>query len=161
MKSNKMFLVLPAFALVLMGGVYTSSYASTTQYPRGQVLTAEQKSVINTMRTLHMQGKHEEARALAVQNGMVKQGFGQRPSMQVMKRNHSAIHDAIINKNFSAFSVAVAGTPLASKVTEPVFLKLTEAHDLRAKGDHAGAQKIMQDLGLQGFGGLHKAKKNK
>ncbi len=156
-----MFLVLPAFALVLMGGVYTSSYASTTQYPRGQVLTAEQKSVMTTIRTLHEQGKHEEARVLAIQNGIAKQGFGRRPAMQAMKHNHTAVHDAITNKNFTAFSAAVAGTPLASKVTEPVFLKLVEAYELRVKGDHAGAQKIMQDLGMQEFGGLHKVKKNK
>lgn len=153
--------VMPLLALVALSG--GNAFASEAQIenmtPRTRVQLSEtQKTVLAQIKTLHEQGKIEEAKALAKSSGipkLLKPFRGEHKNHANKWPNHEnrkKIDEALTNKDFSSFKILIANTPFASTVTESIFFKLAEAHALREKGDHEGARKIMDELGFKGHG---------
>ena len=70
-------------------------------------------------------------------------GEGRRGPSQEVK-------EAIESGDYNTFKEAASGTPLAEKITEENFSKLSEAHKLREEGKHEEAKAIMEELGLKG-----------
>jgi hypothetical protein len=105
------------------------------------------------MRAAH-QARVSERLAQAVANGRLTQAeadarIAKRAAHQVKRE---AVRVAIENNDYSAWSTAMAGTPLADKVTPETFARLVEAHNLREAGDHEAAREIMEELGLKKAG---------
>lgn len=69
-----------------------------------------------------------------------------------MKAQREAENAALDDNDYTAFQTAVAGSPMADKLTEDVFAKLVQIRQLEKSGDHEGAMKLRQELGDAGFG---------
>ena len=149
--------VMPLLALVALSGATAFaadvSTADTSFRSRIQI-TEAQKTILAQIKTLHEQGKDDEARVLAKSSGIPKllkplRG-GHKDHQWPNHENRKKIDTAFVNNDFEAFKLLIANTPFASSVTEATFAKLVEAHALREKGDHEGARKIMKELGFKG-----------
>lgn len=151
--------VMPLLALVALssGSAFASEAQTENMAPRARIqLSENQKTILAQIKTLYEQGKTEEAKALAKSSGipkLLKPFRGSHKDHQWPNHeNRKKIDEALANKDFNLFKTLIANTPFASIVTEETFLKLAEAHDLREKGDHEGARKIMEALGFKGHG---------
>lgn len=152
--------VMPLLALVALSGATTfAADASVTDTLRPRVqITEAQKTVLAQIKTLHDQGKIDEARALAQSSGIpsllkpFRGGHKDHNNKWPNHENRKKIDEALTNKDFATFKTLIANTPFSSVVTEATFVRLAEAHALRAKGDHEGARKIMDELGFKGPG---------
>lgn len=153
--------VMPLLALVALSGATAfaadASATDTIFRPRTQ-MTDAQKTVLTQIKTLHEQGKIEEAKALAKSSGIPKLlkpfrgGHKDHANKWPNHENRKKIDEALANKDFNLFKTLIANTPFAATVTEEIFLKLAEAHALQEKGDHEGARQIMDQLGFKGHG---------
>jgi len=64
--------------------------------------------------------------------------------------NRAAVEDAIRNKNFKAFSAAIAGSPAEENIgTEKAFRAIIEAHNLHREGKHKLAKQALEDAGIE------------
>ncbi len=80
-----------------------------------------------------------------------------------MEAKRTQIDAALDANDYAAFQTAVAGSPMADKVTADTFAKLVEIRKLDKAGDHAGAKKLRDELkaagigpmGMGGMGGHH------
>lgn len=128
-----------AIAAIVGGGVYTASAASTQteQSSMRAQLTDAQKQILAQIKTLREAGKDTEADALAKANGLDK-GFKLRPKpTEAQLKTMSAIKSAIENGDYSAFTTAIAGTPVAGKVDQATFTELVNVHTLRKQAETA------------------------
>lgn len=153
--------VMPLLALIALSGgnAFASEAQTENMAPRARMQLSEtQKTVLAQIKTLHAEGKIEEAKTLAKSSGipkLLKPFRGDHKNNGNKWPNHEnrkKIDQALTNKDFATFKTLIANTPFASTVTEEVFLKLAEAHALRDKGDNEGARKIMDGLGFKGHG---------
>ncbi|MFZ2151967.1 MAG: hypothetical protein WAV09_02545 [Minisyncoccia bacterium] len=153
--------VMPLLALVALSGptVFAADVSTTNTSFRPRVqITEAQKTVLAQIKTLHEQGKIEEAKALAKSSGIPKLlkpfrgGHKDHANKWPNHENRKKIDVALENNDFATFKTLIANTPFASVVTEATFTKLVTAHALREKGDHEGARKIMDELGFKGHG---------
>lgn len=153
--------VMPLLALVALSGgsAFASEVQTENTAPRARVQLSEtQKTVLAQIKTLHEQGRIEEAKALAKSSGipkLLKPFRGDHKNHTNKWPNHEnrkKIDGALANKDFNLFKTLIVSTPFASIVTEETFFKLAEAYALREKGDYEGARKIMNELGFKGHG---------
>lgn len=150
--------VMPLLALIALSGATTFA-ANPLQtegilYPRVEI-TEAQKAILGQIKTLHDEGKFDEARELAKSSGLPKllKPFRGAHKDHANKwpnhENRKKIDDALKNNDFATFKTLIANTPFATVVTEDTFAKLVQAHALREKGDHEAARKIMEELGFK------------
>lgn len=101
------------------------------------------------MRAAH-ELRQQERLATEVANGNITQEEADaRLAKQAEHKAHmDASRTALENNDFDAFSAAVAGTPMETKVDAKTFAKMVEAHNLREAGDHEGARAIMDAIGI-------------
>ncbi|GEM_PF-2326880 len=94
--------------------------------------------------------KRQERMDGAVSNGRMtqEQANKHKAEMAGHQGNREAIQIALENSDYDAWSTAVAGTPMAEKVSIENFSKIIEAHKLREAGNHEEASTIMQELGF-------------
>ncbi len=93
-------------------------------------------------------------------------GVDQKVLGEQMRSQHEAKRkamDAALDANdYAAFQTAVAGSPMADKLTTDVFAKLVEIRKLEKSGDREGAMKLRKELGTEagfrgpGMGGDHR-----
>lgn len=128
-----------AIAAIVGGSTYaTAAQAQTTEtVSMRQQLTDAQKQILEQIKTLRSEGKDTEAEALAKAHGLDK-GFKRRPKPTAEEiKTMTAIKNAIEVGSYSAFTTAIAGTPLAEKVDETTFNELKGVHDLRTQAQNA------------------------
>lgn len=155
--------VMPLLALVALSGA-TAFAADPSQFSDGfrpkVEITEAQRVILTQIKTLHDEGKFDEARELAKSSGIPKllKPFRGAHKDHANKwpnhENRKKIDEALTNNDFATFKTLIANTPFASVVTEQTFAKLVEAHALREKGDHEAARKIMEELGFKGPGSI-------
>jgi len=104
-------------------------------------LTTEQQETVQQARELRAEGNIEEARELIgeVRDEVRADRFAHR----------EAVKEAIENNDYNAFQNLVTGARFGVDVTEGVFAKMVEAHELRQAGDIEGARSIMKELGIE------------
>lgn len=153
--------VMPLLALVALSGAtaFAADPSVIDTAPRARVqITEAQKTVLAQIKTLHSEGKIEEARALAQSSGIPKLlkpfrgGHKDHGNKWPNHENRKKIDEAFTNKDFVTFKTLIANTPFATVVTEETFTKLVQAHVLREAGDKEGSRKIMEELGFKGPG---------
>lgn len=84
-------------------------------------------------------------------------GMGSGGGQPKGPEHRGQIHTIIESGDYEAFKTLTAGHPFGEKITQEQFVKLQEAHELRASGDHEGARAIMDELGLKPpHRGIHK-----
>ena len=141
---------------------YNSWLKAIGDKPIGDKITEENFSKIVEMNNLMKEGKVEEAQVIADELGIRKGEFGGRMmgvkfgKGDFMGMNEDA-RNALDNNDYTAWSEAVAGSPVADKINEDNFSKLVESHKLMQEGQikFDEAQKIREELGLnigRGFG---------
>lgn len=150
-----------AIAAIVGTGVYTASAASTTTEKtsmRAQ-LTDAQKQILAQVKALREAGKDTEAEALAKANGLDK-GFKLRPKpTEAQLKAMTTIKSAIEANDYSAFTTAIAGTPVAEKVDQATFVELVAVQSLRKQAETAekafvtNHQDLMMIIGPMGHGG--------
>lgn len=131
-----------ALAFIVGGVGVTSAYNNVGR----QDLTDEQKTVLDQMHDLRMNGDFEGADALREQAGLPERGMGRGNSM--MNENREAVRTAIENNDFTAFKEATKDHPMMNDVTAETFAKMVEAHKLMDNGDFEGGRAIMDELGI-------------
>lgn len=114
-------------------------------------LTDAQKTVLDQMHDLRMDGKFDEANALREQSGLPQMGRGRGQSAE-MQAHREVVQTALENNDYQAFLTAIDGTPREEGMTPEIFAKMREAHTLREAGDFDGARAIMDELGIGGKG---------
>lgn len=143
MKTKKMFKKGSALtAAMIVGGVGVTGALAFA--PAN--FTATQQDTIKQAHELRADGNMEEARELM------------HEMRDEMKADRFAIKEtvkeAVENNDYDAFRSVAANTPMADEVTEEMFSKIVEAHELREAGDREGAREIMKELGIK-KGGKH------
>jgi hypothetical protein len=119
-------------------------------------LTDEQTTALEEAAAIR-EAAHEEAAQVLEDAGIDETKM--REIHTAMREAHqesfAAVKTAIENNDYTAFTAAVADSPMAEAIdSETDFTKLVEAHELREAGDHDGARAIMEELGLEGRGGF-------
>jgi hypothetical protein len=150
-----------AIAAIVGGGAYSASTANaqTEKTSMRQQLTDAQKQILEQIKTLRNEGKDIEADALAKTNGLDK-GFKNRPKpTEAQIKAMAGIKAAIEANDYNAFSLAIAGTPVAGKVDQATFNELVNVHTLRNQAQTAEKafvdkhQDLMMLIGPGGHGG--------
>lgn len=146
---------LAALTVAVSLGAVTLAKAAAPNPNNGQnqrpAITADQQATLDQVRSLREEGKFAEAKDLAKQAGLP---FGMMMRRNAWQKNGKvgeqadAVRTAIENNDYQAFVKATANAPFADKVTEEMFSKMVEAHNLRASGDLEGAKAIMDELEL-------------
>lgn len=142
-----------ALAFVIGGVGVSSAYnglenGNSTTRPE---LTDAQKTILDQMHDLRMDGKFDEANALREQLGFPQMGRGRGQSAE-MQAHREVVETALENNDYQAFLTAIDGTPREEEMTSEIFAKMREAHTLREAGDFEGARAIMDELGIGGRG---------
>lgn len=152
-----------AIAAIVGSTTYSASTANaeTQNSSMRQQLIDAQKQILEQIKTLRNQGKDIEADALARANGLDK-GFKHRPKPTVAQmKTMSRIKSAIEANDFKAFSLAIAGTPVAKRVDQATFDELTNVHALRTQAQSAEKafvdkhKDLMMLIAPVGRGGSH------
>ncbi len=144
MKLSKITIL--ALALIMAGVGVSSAYAGVFG-ERQQNLTDEQKAILEQVRELKEAGNYEEARELAQEVGL------RNKKHRMMYENKEEVKIALENNDYSAFQELTTDKPFAGEITEEIFAKMVEAHQLRLAGDYEGAKAIHDELGLKkGYG---------
>ena len=73
---------------------------------------------------------------------------GQRDGQDSRNENREEIHEAFENNDYQTFKEITSDAPFSDQITEEIFEKIAEAHELRQSGDHEGAKGIMESLGI-------------
>ncbi|MBY0310076.1 hypothetical protein K2Q16_02955 [Patescibacteria group bacterium] len=148
MQSSKSLLIaIAAFAVTATGA---QAFVGSDVLLRAG-LTTEQVSAFQEARTLRIEGEVEKARDVLVQAGIDEEALA-----AVRKAAHVArlaMHQALKDGDYAAFTQAIKDTPLADIITtEADFELFAEAHELKRSGAHTEAQEIFENLGLPGRG---------
>ncbi len=146
MKINKLNILIAVaiFGLSVVGGGYSVKAMS-----QRNALTDKQKEALEEIRELRRAGDIEGAKKLAEENNLPEARKGKGP---FFGKNADAVRDAIEKNDYNAFISAIGDHPEKDKITEAVFAKIVEAHNLRISGKVAEAQKIMNEIGLGPIG---------
>lgn len=128
MQSKSLLIAIAAFAVTATG---VHAYSGSPLMNRAG-LTKVQKEAIEEARELRAAGDHTAARDRLVAAGITDEQL--RVMHKIASETKSAIHQAILDKDYAAFQRAVVGLPLADIVTSQAdFEQFCEAHALRAK----------------------------
>jgi hypothetical protein len=130
-----------AIAAIVGGSTYMASTAqaegTSTSSSMRQQLTDAQKQILAQIKTLRDAGKDTEAEALAKANGLDK-GFKHRPkATDAQLKSMTAIKAAIDANDYSAFTTAISGTPMAGKVDQATFSEIVNVQALRKQAQSA------------------------
>lgn len=146
MNSKSLLIAIAALALTATG-----AQAFSGDMLRRANLTEEQRAAFEVARELQAEGNTEAAKEILLEAGINEEVIERLRSAMAKHGAHQAVHDALAIGDYSAFVLAIAGTPLADIITsEADFERFKEAHDARQVGDRDGAKKIMEELGFPG-----------
>lgn len=143
--------IIAPVALFLVATSAAFAFNGTDWSSLGLNLSDSQISALDKAQSIR-QKADEEAKTVLQNAGIDEDTMRQIHDAQrsAMQKNHEAVESAVESGDYNAFVAAVAGTPLADKITsEADFNKFVEAHNLRKSGDTAGAEKIMSELGIE------------
>lgn len=147
MQAKTLLIPIAAFALSATG---VSAFNSDVLQKAG--LSQEQIQAFETAHELRKEGDKEKARDVLAEAGI---DLSTMESVREAMHEHkdalrSAIHEAVLNDDFSAFTIAIADSPLSEIVTtEADFELFKEAHLLHEEGAHQEARAIMEELGFE------------
>ena len=146
MNSKSLLIAIAALALTASGAqAFTGSALSTAG------LTDEQQAAFETARELREEGDVTKARDVLVKAGIDEATLRKVRTAMHNERHaeHEAMESALSANDFTAFTVAIADSPLQDLITnEDDFQSFKEAHDLMESGDAAGAKEIFDNLGI-------------
>ncbi len=151
MKSKSLIMAVAAFAVTATGA---HAYTGTDILEKAG-LSQDQIEAVQEARELRQSGEIEEARDVLIEAGIsadtlrsIRESI--REHRQEFRHEHrEEVREAVEEGDYEAFKEAVAGLPLADKITsEADFNLLVEAHELRQAGDLEAAKEIMDQLGL-------------
>ena len=111
--------------------------------------TEENFATMIEVHQLMKDGKYEEAKQLMKDADLGVMGHkmkGMKGGMDPETRD--AMREVLDNADFEAFKELMGDKPMADELTEEVFSKFVEAHQLREAGDHEGARAIKEELGF-------------
>lgn len=146
MNSKSLLIAIAALALTATNA---QAFSRNTLVTAG--LTADQQAAFEVARELRLEGDFTAARDILVEAGIDAETLEKVRSAMQEERDTSkvAIKIAIDENDFQAFTLAIAGTPLADVITsEADFQSFKQAHALRDAGDKVGAKEIFSELGL-------------
>jgi protein-disulfide isomerase-like protein with CxxC motif len=146
MNSKSLLVAIAALALTATSAQAFSSNALVTAG-----LTEEQQAAFAVARELREEGDVTGARDILVEAGIDAKTLDKVRSAMHKERDsrRAAVKAALEADDFTAFTVAISGTPLAEVITsEEDFQSFRQAHELRESGDKAGAKEIFTELGL-------------
>lgn len=153
-KAKALLIPIAAFAVTITG---VSAFNEDVLIKAG--LNDVQISAFEDAQELRKSGDKEGARDVLVEAGIdvdAMHAVGEAMH-EYRKENRDAVHTAVENNDYAAFTTAVAGSPIADIVTsEDDFAQFVEAAKLREAGDMDAAHTIMQELGFTGKMGAHK-----
>ena len=146
-----------AFAVTATG---VSAFSSDILDELDVDLSSEQIAALEEVHELRQGGADREA----IKEALEEAGIDQETMAEIKTAVHEykseareAVKAAIEAGDYDAYLDAVSDTPAADKIdSEADFLLLVEAHELRADGDHEGAQAILSGLGFERPEGGHK-----
>lgn len=147
MKVSKKFAV-PALVvgLVVLGGGTALAASNGLDTSKLTGFSDAQKSAIEQAFQIRKDAD-DKARAMLEAAGVDEEALREQMHSQ-MESKREALDAALDANDYAAFSAAVAGTPMAEKLTETTFAKLVEIRTLEKSGDHEGAQKLRKELGF-------------
>jgi len=156
--------ILPA---LILGSVALGS-SVTYAYNPGMLSDMAVFSGFNTEQQTAIKKSFDIRQAAEVEAEKVLEdaGLTKEDIHEAMRDHHEEMREkmdaALEAGDYEAYSELVAGSRMADKVTEEIFDKLVEAHDLRQDGDMEGAREIMNELGFDkggiGHGPMFKTK---
>ena len=147
----KTFLIpVAAFAVTVTG-----ASAFNSDMLRRAGLTDEQVSAFEQAKELRQSGDTEAARDVLVAAGIDESVMGRvraamgESSFKFKHGRDSEVQAAIEANDYSAFRLAIAGSPLSDIInSEAEFALFVEAHNHIKAGDRDSAKAIMEDLGI-------------
>lgn len=140
--------------LALLGGGATAYAAFTPGTLPSEVLTkftTDQQAAIQKAQDIRSTAD-AEAKAVLDAAGVSEDALHSAMD-SFLKEQHTKMDAALDANDYAAFEAAVAGSPMADKLTQDIFTKLVQIRSLEKSGDHAGAMKLRQELGADGFMG--------
>jgi len=139
---------------LVLGGVLMASNAYAFGLGTAPSLTEEQKNVLQEARELRESGDREGAQELLKNIGVDLKTLRADRKMhkEEMKKKHDEIKSAIENNDYDLFKELTADAPIKDDVTQEIFAKMVEAHELRENGDIEGAKAIMEEIGFAPHG---------
>ena len=94
----------------------------------------------------------EEAKAVLEAAGVTEEEM--RTAMDSFREaQHEKLDAALESNDYDAFKALVAGSPMEENLTEDIFAKLVEIHELEESGDREGAMELRKELADDGFMG--------
>lgn len=139
--------------LALLGGASATYAAFTPGQLPAEVLssfTADQQTAIEKAEQIR-EDAQTQAKAVLDAAG-VSQDQLHTAMDTYRKAQHDKMDAALDANDYAAFQAAVAGTPMADKLTQDTFAKLVQIRQLEKSGDHQGAMELRKELGDAGFG---------
>jgi Lon protease-like protein len=144
MQSKSLLIAIAAFAVTATG---VQAFQST-QLLQKAGLSEAQIEAFEIARELRESGDFEGARDTLIEAGVDEAVI--KSVKDVAREYRQAIRTAIEEEDYEAFTLAVAGTPLAEAVdTEADFQKFVEAHTLKEEGKWNEAKVILDELGVE------------
>lgn len=131
---------LAAFLLMVAGVTSVSAFGPVGKGNFRFELSDEDRQVLEDARELFEEGDEEQARALLEDAGIEIPIRG--------PKHFDAIRQAIEDNDYAAFVDATEDAPFKDQITQDVFDKIVEAHDLHESGDDEGARAIIESLGF-------------
>lgn len=143
MQSKSLLIAIAALAVTATG---VHAHAGGTLLYRAQ-LSEDQRAAIQEAAQLRAEGNITAARDVLVEAGIDESALS--ALRRAKQESHRAIHAAVEANDYQAFTLAIAGTPLADVITsEEDFAIFKEAHDLRQAGSREEAAQLYNELGV-------------
>lgn len=143
MQSKSLLIAIAAFAVTATGA---QAYVGAS-YLKQSGLSIQQVEAFNEARELRRKGEIEKARDVLLEAGVNEETVASL--RQASHSSHLAIHEAVLAGNFTAFKLAVEGTPLYDIITtEADFELFKQAHNLKLGGRFTEAKEILANLGV-------------
>lgn len=143
MQSKSLLIAIAAFAVTATGA---QAYVGAN-YLKQSGLSIEQVEAFNEARELRKKGEVEKARDVLLEAGVNEETVASL--RRASHSSHLAIHEAVTTGDFTAFKVAVEGTPLYDIITtEADFELFKQAHNLKSGGRFTEAKEILTNLGV-------------
>ena len=144
MKSKPFLIAIAAFAVTATG---VQAFGNSQMLERAG-LSEKQISAFESAREKRESGDFAGARDVLVEAGVDEKVL--QSVHKVMHENRDAMLQALEAGDYSAFKIAVAGTPLADVIdTEEDFKQFAKAHSLKQEGKWNEAKVILDELGVE------------
>ncbi|MCA9360532.1 hypothetical protein H6785_03560 [Candidatus Nomurabacteria bacterium] len=147
MQSKSLLIAIAAFAVTTTG---VQAYGGVEKLARAGI-NKEQIQAFEEARELRESGDLKSARDRLVKAGIDEETL--KKVREAKKMVHSAIQEAVENKDYETFKVAIADSPLSDIVTtKSDFDLFVEAHELKMEGEWIEAEEIFSELGINRHG---------